>query len=214
MEQEFEKLSILDITVIENKKYLFNEVLSENEEKLLIEYIENIKKYIVKDKNIIETGSSFGLFSIYLSQYVKTLYSFEPDRLIFNQLCGNIYINNIENIIPFNYGTSDIEGKTTLTRYITEQKEDGISKEPIFLQPLDSFQFKNIGMIKLNMNELNTIHGSLKTIYNNNFPMIIINNEKEINKELYQTLVNLGYKYKTDQHFVIFEKTDFNLENS
>ena len=96
---------------------------------------------------------------------------------------GNIYINNIDNILPFNYGLSDVEGKTTMTRYITDQKEDSIDKEPVFLQTLDSFQIKNLGLIKLNGNELNTIYGGLKTIHDNNFPLIIINNKEELNKE-------------------------------
>jgi len=188
---QFENLKLDDYNgkvKIENNFFLFNDQLTENEQKLLQNYLKNIEKYtsLIKNKNIIDTGSSFGLFSIYLSQYCRTLYSFEPDRLLFNQLCGNVYINNIENILPFNYGLSDVEGKTTLTRYITEQKETGISEEPIFLQTLDSFQIKNIGLIKLYMNEANIIHGAIKTLYNNNFPMIIINNNecnKNVNSE-------------------------------
>ena len=201
----------MSIHIIDNIKYLFNDIKDE-EIKYMKDMINEISKYknFLENKNFIETGSFFGLFSLFLSSFSKTVYSFEPDRLLFNQLAGNIYINNIDNILPFNYGLSEVEGKTTMTRYITDQKEDSVNKEPVFLQTLDSFQIKNLGLIKLNGNELNTIYGGLKTIHDNNFPLIIINNKEELNKEelkLYQILINLGYSFTKSNNFVIFEKT-------
>src|SRR5579872_2912448 len=121
---------------IDDHKYIFNIKNDDN----IKDDITDIKelyfkgdKYIeyIKDKNFIEIGSDFGLYSIKYSLNANTVYSFEPDRLKFNQLCGNIYINDINNIIPFNYGLSDFECKSTIKRIDN-------TTEPIFLQTLDS----------------------------------------------------------------------------
>lgn len=203
------------ITITTTPTYIFNQQLSDEEEKYIKDQTEKIKKYenILRDKNMVETGSYFGLFSIFLSQFANTVYCFEPDRLLFNQLCGNIYINKIENILPFNYGLDQIEGKTTMIRYLSDQKESeklNEIKEPVYLQTLDSFQVKNIGLIILNTNELNTILGSLKTLYDNNFPVIMVNKDVSSNNErykgLYQVLHNLEYSYIEDGDFVVFTR--------
>jgi hypothetical protein len=106
-----------------------------------------------------------------------------------------------------------IEGKTTMIRYLSDQKESeklNEIKEPVYLQTLDSFQVKNIGLIILNTNELNTILGSLKTLYDNNFPVIMVNKDVNSNNErykgLYQVLHNLEYSYIEDGDFVVFTR--------
>src|SRR5690348_18345283 len=79
------------IQPIGKHKFIFNYIIEENVyEKLynlLDAYVENIT-----NKNFVEIGGDFGLQSIKFSEYAKTVYTFETDRLVYNQLCGNIYI--------------------------------------------------------------------------------------------------------------------------
>jgi FkbM family methyltransferase len=194
-------------------KYIFNWELTNDE----IKSIENIyidsDKYIkyLKDKNFIEVGTNFGLHSIKFSRNARTIYSFEPDRLLFNQLCANIFINKIENILPFNYGIAQYEGKTTMSRFLKSDEvgnDQVVDIEPIFLQTLDSFKIKNLGLIKINCNEFQTLLSAEQTIRSNNFPFIMINKDSDEKESVIKYLENLGYKYTIDENFVLFIKTD------
>ena len=126
------------ICSIDNNKYLFNYEPDNEELKFYEKLSINLEKYIenCKDKNFIEIGTHFGLCSIKYSKYFKNiLLCSEPDSLLFNQLCGNIYINNIfENILPFNYGLSQYEGKTTMKRFYNIEEKEILTWEPIFFK--------------------------------------------------------------------------------
>ena len=52
------------------------------------------------DPNIFDVGSNIGTISIWLAKIFNygKIFSFEPQRQVFYQLCGNIAINNIYNI--------------------------------------------------------------------------------------------------------------------
>ena len=71
----------MSIHIIDNIKYLFNDIKDE-EIKYMKDMINEISKYknFLENKNFIETGSFFGLFSLFLSSFSKTVYSFEPDN--------------------------------------------------------------------------------------------------------------------------------------
>ena len=64
------------------------------------------------DPNIFDVGSNIGTISIWLAKIFNygKIFSFEPQRQVFYQLCGNIAINNIYNIEAFNLAISDEDG--------------------------------------------------------------------------------------------------------
>lgn len=67
-------------------------------------------KYINKDSTVMDIGANFGTHSLYMSKLAKQVIAIEPQRYIFNQLCGNIFINDIHNIYPYNLAVSDTPG--------------------------------------------------------------------------------------------------------
>lgn len=67
-------------------------------------------KYITKDSTVIDIGTNFGTHSLYMSKLAKRVISIEPQRYVFNQLCGNIFINDTHNIYPYNLAVSDTPG--------------------------------------------------------------------------------------------------------
>lgn len=227
---ELSKLSLKSspsIYTIDNHKYIFNLELT-HEENRDLHNLYNLfpfeeKNILSIDKNYLDIGSGFGLYPIKISDKVKTIYTFEPDRLLFNQLCGNIYINNIENILPFNYGLDQYETKTTMNRYLNinpsreaeninpsleaENKNNlNYEPEPIFLQTLDSFRINNLCLIKINTNELNTLLGAKRTLQINNYPPIIMNNN--INNDTIEYLKSLKYEQYNIGEFILFMKNN------
>lgn len=56
-------------------------------------------KMITSDYYCIDAGANIGFHSIQFGRLGKKVYSFEPQRYIFNQLSANILFNDLDNII-------------------------------------------------------------------------------------------------------------------
>jgi FkbM family methyltransferase len=77
----------------------------------VISYI--VTKVVDPYRNCIDAGANLGWYSILLSKFINekcNVYSFEPQRMIYNQLCGNIFINKIVNCYTYNVAISDKNG--------------------------------------------------------------------------------------------------------
>lgn len=61
---------------------------------------------------IIDVGANIGTYATWVSKgYPKgKIYCFEPQRIVFQMLCGNMAINNIDNVYAYNCALSHKEG--------------------------------------------------------------------------------------------------------
>ncbi|QLB20859.1 hypothetical protein A6B43_04620 [Vespertiliibacter pulmonis] len=59
--------------------------------------------------NVIEVGSNIGMHSVPLAKMIPNgkLICFEPQRIIFQQLCCNLALNNLTNVETFRIGVSN-----------------------------------------------------------------------------------------------------------
>ena len=98
--------------------------LSNDEITICSAFLQNSKNPIV-----IDVGANIGAFTIevakLLLKYNGKVYSFEPQRIIFQSLCANIFINQLDNVYSYNVAL-------------------GNKKEKIEIPELDLFQSKNI----------------------------------------------------------------------
>lgn len=160
------------------------------------ESIEIVLKYISNNKNIIDIGANLGnhsiLFSRFLSNQNKIVYAFEPQRLIHQQLCANLVINGIHNVHTYQYALGHTNTTVTLSNIIednfidkTQNKEIDFDRgdidinygglsigkggEEVEMRTLDSFNFTNIGLIKIDVEgaERLVTYGALETIKKN-----------------------------------------------
>lgn len=177
--------------------------------------IEWCKELGNSDKNMLDIGAHTGTYSIPLSKYFNKIYAFEPQKMTYYALCGSVALSNCQNIECINYGLgspeqtgncdlniiSDDGGGSTILDISDISKN--IRKETIRVRTLDSFNIKNIGFIKMDIegNELNALKGSISTLVESNNPSILFesnNNNKElfnyICDELEYTIINInGY---------------------
>lgn len=81
--------------------HLFDEIKkgSEFDDFFLKEIIDARAK---SDWCCIDAGANLGYVSIYLSRKCRKVYSFEPQPIVFLQLCANLFINECFNVSPFN----------------------------------------------------------------------------------------------------------------
>ena len=56
---------------------------------------------VKKDSVVVEIGSHIGSLTVPISRLCKTLFTFEPQRLLFQLLNTNLVINNIDNVVAY-----------------------------------------------------------------------------------------------------------------
>lgn len=190
--------------------------------------VENFSRNILDHYNdgfILDIGANLGSFSVPLAlAYPKLNFlSFEPQRIIYYQLCGNIFLNSIKNVNAYNFGLGDsfYSENSVIPNYALEgvigafSIDDEVRKadnygcptvggsQVINVTTLDSLNISNIRLIKMDVEgfELKVIKGALKTLERNNYPCIIFEawswgmHHRRI--ELFRFLESLGYNIVT-----------------
>lgn len=201
-------------------KYLFK---NDNYEKnvlitgLGLEFISN--KNELRKFDVIDLGACIGDSSFILSEYTdKNVYAFEPLKENYLQLCENIKLNNIDNIVPIKMAAG--ENKNLLHIYGTptghesacidtgrielEKFRNYKPVELIEVIALDDFANEknvNIGLIKFDVEgyELASLKGALNIIKANK-PILLISIYHKASdffeiKSFIENL-NLGYSFR------------------
>ena len=173
------------------KKIFFSEkrlkrAINNNYEKEL----EIIDRYCDKSKDALDVGVYRGVYSYKLSQYFKTVHSFEPNPLLYPYLEKNLK-KIINNMVLYNLALSDVNGTSELKLPIRSKSIfknnieelfklgaatmhpkntiENFKKVPVKMKKLDDIEINNqIGFIKIDVegHEKNVLKGGLKTIKN------------------------------------------------
>lgn len=95
----------------------------------------------VESPIIFDVGANIGTYTTWLAKTFHTgkVYAFEPQRLVFQMLCGNMAINNIENVHVHNVAL----GK--------EEREIHVN-EPNYMYPAD---FGRFSIVRINDMQIN-----------------------------------------------------------
>jgi FkbM family methyltransferase len=159
---------------------------------------------------VLDVGANIGCHTVAFSRLVGNaglVYAFEPERLNFNTMCGNIAINNIMNVFPYqkavgsNSGfilvpeldqnlTVNFGGLTLIGDY---------SKCPNYkveIIKIDDMSFSKLNFIKMDIEGMErfAIEGAKNTI--NQFkPILYVEDDREENHaELIGLLKSINYK--------------------
>lgn len=97
------------------------------------------------DDIILDIGAHIGLFSLFASQFCKNgkIFCFEPIKENYEQLMNNIKINDIKNIVPFNYAVSSKTGKIKI--YLNDDE----SGHSMFLENSNYIEVDSISIIDI-----------------------------------------------------------------
>jgi hypothetical protein len=140
--------------------------------------------------DIIDIGANNGNFTLEFSDLTGDkgrVFSFEPQRIIFQQLCGNVFMNGVDNVFAYNLAIGEIDGETriSLPDYFSNdfvnfgdvsiENNKSENSEQIEVRRLDSFKFDNVRLIKIDVQgyEFSVIKGAIETI-NKHRPIIFI----------------------------------------
>lgn len=153
---------------------------------------------------IIDGGANLGAFTIPVARLAGPRYqmlSFEVQRIVYYQLCGNVVLNGLETVYPFNFGLSDHEGHVSVPKpdYATDCNIGAVSIDPFVravrreagigaltdaskaatetaeLITLDSLDLNDVRLIKLDVEgvELSVLRGADRTLRTCGYPPIL-----------------------------------------
>ena len=145
---------------------------------------------------VLDIGANLGSYTVPVAKAHPhlTFHSFEPQRIIYYQLCANVFLNRLDNVFAYQYGLSNAEWAEPMVMpdYAEEHNIGAFSVDPrvretgyevvtegatewINCVKLDTLELKNIRLIKMDVegHELEALYGAHKTLEKNNFPPII-----------------------------------------
>ena len=153
-------------------------------------------KYLVPNKDVIDIGAYIGSHTVHLAKGLNAgvVYAFEPQKNIREKLKINIALNKVDNVrvlasalgskYELSYmqkgpsgnkgGTHICSKKANNPGEVCDKKQTDYSK-PIEIKTLDSYNFSNVGLMKIDAegSELEIIKGAQKTI-NTSRPILIV----------------------------------------
>jgi FkbM family methyltransferase len=171
-----------------------------------------------KQPLVLDIGSNMGTFAVPVAKHIEskngTLHCFEPQRIVYYQLCGNIFLNRIENayvhnvalsndveirqIEPLNFDLAwNIGGYSLLPNQDPQEKSSKM--DACSFQKLDDFPIDgHVSLIKLDVEgmEIDVLHGGLKRLAADGFPPILFESLSTVSnsESVGSLLMSLGYQ--------------------
>ena len=171
--------------------------------KCLKEFLDWCQSRNKKFNTVLDIGAWCGTWSAELAPYCKKIYAIEPDRTHFECLLKNL--SSFDNVELLDYAMGDIETRVSLTDDNFTQARRIYSVGDILMKTVDSFQFKNVDLIKIDVEgfEMNVLRGAKDTLKNCNFLMIELNNNSKkynsSNAEIEKHLEESGFTTLIDK---------------
>ena len=179
---------------------------------------------------VLEIGAGIGIFTVLISKLAGSsgkVYAYEPERINFSLLNGNIAINNLNNVYTTQAMLSDdsktvimpeldLSSTTNISGLSLLDVEKNTSGYGVQCYKLDNIFFNKIDLIKINVNqmELKVLKGAVDTIKKTR-PFLFVNcldNKNE--NDIIELIKNLDYRIFYHNSF-IFNQNNFyeNKEN-
>jgi FkbM family methyltransferase len=171
-------------------------------------------------QQFVDCGAHAGSWSLLMTEHFREVHAFEPQRLLFQQLCGNAALNGITNLFAYNTGLDRQPGALTLhqsgvdrgsssvradimERFATHGSSVPIQEEHVQVITLDSLceTLDDVGLIKIDVEglEQRVLQGAIAMLKQNDLPKMLIECwhhdwYQEEKRSLLQLLRSLGYR--------------------
>lgn len=189
----------------------------------------DIFEQIVKPGHVVvEAGANIGSHTIHLSQLAGDsgqVWAFEPQRLVFQLLAGNIALNSLTNVHCLQKCLGNGSQKTLLVPVLnvnTVNNWGGLELgnctegEPVEVITIDSLNLPNCHFFKIDVEgmELQVLQGAEKTIKKYQPTIYTEADRQDKNPALFTYLRSLGYRlYRHEPHLYNPDNYFHNKEN-
>lgn len=165
-------------------EFLFSYFENGIPEKSLIDWVK--QELTNKDKIFLDIGAHVGTWAISLAKFFRHTYAFEPQKAVYNCLCGSIALSELSHLItpeevaiansPFEHITihrkTEGGGETSIIPFSNHS-----FNEVVKTKKLNTFRFpdNSVGLIKIDVEgaELAVIKGGEVFLKFNNYPPIL-----------------------------------------
>ena len=170
-----------------------------------------VKHIVPPGAQVIDVGANFGLNTVVLGTQVGpegVVIAIEPLRVVFQQLCGNCFLNGLANVITLNAAVGATPGIIEMNPvdYFAQgwnfgDTQIGSGGERVQMVTLDSLGLSSVSFIKIDVqgSELEVLRGAHQTIFSGR-PYIFIEIEEPqlarrgtSGQEVIQHIISLGY---------------------
>jgi FkbM family methyltransferase len=164
-----------------------------------------LRQLIEPGMTVVDVGANIGVLTVPFARLVRPggkVIAFEPQRIVYQMLCGNIALNALDNVFAHNAAAGSAPGAIAVPAvdYAQPGNFGGISVatptagEPTGLITLDSLGLERCDLIKIDVEgmELEALDGAAKTIERSH-PIMLIEKIKADATQLRQWLETRGY---------------------
>jgi len=170
-----------------------------------------VRQLVKPGDQVIDVGANLGLTTVVLAQEVApegVVIAIEPLRVIFQQLCGNCFLNGLANVITLNAAVGATRGIVDMNPvdYFAQgvnfgNNQIGAGGERVQMVTLDSLGVSACSFIKIDVHgyELDVLKGGHQTIFSGR-PHIFIELVEPLlaqrgtgSDEVIKHIISLGY---------------------
>ncbi len=140
-----------------------------------------IVKYAQRGTTMLDVGAHIGVHSLIMSKLAGPtgrVYAYEPQKKLYRELVHNMRLNGATNVVPMRYAAGDTQTVIEMNPP-TDGNEGGTSVgeggDQAELRTIDSFGFKNVSLMKLDVEHLEdqVLEGARQTIAESK-PVILV----------------------------------------
>jgi FkbM family methyltransferase len=154
----------------------------------------------------LDVGANIGAMTIPMAQRVGpsgVVYAFEPQRILFQVLCGNVALNELGNVQTLQWAVGNAGGTTKVAPldYGAQNNFGGVSLggihgEEVAVIAIDDINLPKLRLLKMDVEgmELNAIMGAMATIERCRPILFIENDRPEKSTALLTQLFACGYR--------------------
>lgn len=156
---------------------------------------------------VLDAGANIGAHTIFLAKTVGPqghVLTFEPQRQVFQNLCANVALNALGNVVTFHAGIGEQAGSTLvpLPDYHIDGNFGSVSLEgehggeTVQVMTIDQLGLPALHFMKVDVEgmELQVLKGASKTIAANKPILYVENDRKDKSAELLGYIFSLGYR--------------------
>lgn len=186
--------------------------------------IDAYRSFVREGDVVLDIGANIGACTIPLAQMVGPqgkVYAFEPQRIIFQVLCGNVALNNILNVYTKNVCVGEKKDKIKIGDMFLDPNVNNnignfeIAKNPgdyeIDMITIDDLQLSKCNFIKCDTEGMGieVLNGARKTIQKY-MPVIFIEEDEEKEKIVPIVKFLTGFGYEIYKHETAYcDKTNY-----
>lgn len=156
----------------------------------------------IENPVFVDIGANLGGYTVPIAKESMSsggvVYAFEPQRIVYYQLCGNVFLNRLDNVFAerlaigsecktlevemSNYHTEENIGTFSFSEFGEHSRKNSTVGEPVIVEKikmvtLDSLSFeKNISVVKIDVENLEyeVLMGAQETLRTHDYPGLIL----------------------------------------